>query len=110
MSIKAFKKNSSGIVLIIVLIVIILMSIVSATIFSQSMSQSKTTRTQVDAIVAEELARGLYWKSFSQSNSETGTFNSACPTPGSCQTTINGRSFNPVITSSGLDINVNVGY
>ncbi len=105
----AIHKNETGIVLIVVLIIIIIMSIVSATIFSQSMSQSRTTRSQVDAIVAEELAKGQYWKSFSQSAGSGTAFTGTCVS-GVCSDTINGRVFNTSFASTGSNIQVNVSY
>lgn len=107
--ILVINKNDKGVILIVVLIIIIVMSIVSATIFSQSMSQSKTTRSQVDAIVAEELAKGQYWKSFSDSLGGAG-FTGNCMLPGCINNIINGRVFNTSFSSAGSNIQVSVAY
>ena len=102
-------RNGTGVVLIIVIIIIFLMSIVSATIFSQSMSQSKTGRAQVNAIVAEQLAKGMYWKHYQYNYSPVtglwGNFTSLCPADPDCNVTIDGQSYNTVVTPPALGAN-----
>ena len=55
------RKNNSGVILIIVLVILMILSIVSVTIFSQSLTQTKTSHSQVDQIVTEQLAKGAFW-------------------------------------------------
>ena len=55
-------KDDSGVVLIFVTIVLMILAIVSMGIFSQSLSQSKSSRAQLDQIVAGQLAKGAFWQ------------------------------------------------
>lgn len=99
--------NKSGIVLIIVMIIIILMAIVSTTIFSQSMSQSKTARSQVDDIVAQQLAKGLYFKGYTSSAASCfAGYSCSYQPPNSGSMIVNGRSYNISYPgASNVDIN-----
>ncbi len=71
---KGKIANQSGVIIIIVMMIIMVISIVSMTIFSQSMSQSKTSHAQVDQIVLEELAKGAFWVAYNNAVS-IGTLN-----------------------------------
>lgn len=94
-------KDTSGVVMIVVFIIIIVMMIVSATILSQSMSQSKTARAQVDEIVAEQLAKGAFWNSYRPD----GTFSTSPSTP-----TLNNRVYSVNISNPGTNVFVNISY
>jgi hypothetical protein len=99
--------KEKGMVLVLVLIVLMVMGIFSITMFSQSMSQSKTSHAEVDAIVAEQLAKGIFWSSFY--NTTVGGNLHALPNLSS-NYTINNRTFSPSETISGNNINVTVSY
>lgn len=101
------RRGNQGIVLIVVLIIIFLMSIVSATIFSQSMSQSKTAGSQVDEIVAEQLAKGKFWQSYANSHPETG--GAFTPTPDTT-VTLNGHQYSVRASIAGQDVTVTTSY
>ena len=53
--------KNKGIMLVIVLIVLMVMAIFSLTIFSQSMSQSKSALNQVDQIMLDQYVKGAFW-------------------------------------------------
>ncbi len=109
-------QNNKGIVLIVVLIVVFLMAIVSATIFSQSMSQSKTARIQMDDIVADQVTKGAYWQSYSKSIGDPsaagwtpGAFSSPC-SGGGCTVSLNGHTFKVVVSNVLQDITLQTTY
>ena len=79
--------NNSGVILIIVLIILMVMGIVSISIFSQSMSQSTSSRSEVDQMVAEQLAKGAFWQSYN--STAGGDFATGAHTTAP----INGRTF-----------------
>jgi uncharacterized protein YpmB len=71
-------SNKSGIILMIVVIILMAMGVFAITIFSQSMSQTKTTHSQVDQIVLEQLGKGAAYKAISQAAQQrlaSNTFN-----------------------------------
>ena len=94
-------KDTSGIVMVVVFIIIMVMTIVSATIFSQSMSQSKTARAQVDEIVAEQLAKGVFWNSYKPDGVFSTSFS---------PTTLNNRVYTVTISNPGSNVFLNVSY
>ena len=102
------QSDESGVILIIVLIILLVMATFSVGIFSQSMSQTKTSRSQVDEIVAEQLAKGIFWKMYN-SEQAGGALSSA---PSSM--TLNGRNyvFTPTVSVSGAyqAVSINVDY
>ena len=61
-------NNKSGIVMLMVLMVIIIMMILSVSILSSSLNKGSTAQGQVDAIKQEQLAKGLYWRDYSNGN------------------------------------------
>ena len=65
-------SDNSGVILIIVMIILLVMATFSVGIFSQSMSQTKTSRSQVDDIVAEQLAKGVFFSSYNSQDVESG--------------------------------------
>ncbi len=94
--------EKSGVVIIIVLIIIMVMVVFGVTILSQSMSQSKTSRAQVDQIVADQWAKGVFWNAYTSGSCS-----------GSPTTTINNRTYTATISSgSGPDqhCSVTVNY
>jgi|GEM_PF-2820196 len=109
-------ERNSGVVLVIVLIIIIIMSIIGASIFSISMSQSRSSRSQVDQIVAEQLAKGAFWSAYNQNiNANNPNFTSAplCASPcvssgGGCSCNLNGRTFSYQVSPSVSPYNASV--
>ena len=69
-----FSKTAgdSGVIMVVVVIIIMVLSIFSITILSQSLSQSKTSDDQVKQIVAEQLAKGIFWSSYNGVASSAG--------------------------------------
>jgi len=59
------KKNESGIVLFIVLMVAIIIMIFSVGILTQSMNETNYAQQQVDQIVSDQLAKGIFWNAYS---------------------------------------------
>jgi ABC-type Fe3+ transport system permease subunit len=58
-------KQESGVVLFIVLMVAIIIMLFSAGILSQSLNERNYSQQQVDQIASEELAKGIFWNSYS---------------------------------------------
>jgi len=58
-------NNESGIVLFIVLMTAIIIMIFSVGILTQSANEVNFAQQQIDQIQAEELAKGMYWLSYS---------------------------------------------
>ena len=96
-------SSSSGASLIMILIVISVMGVFAITILSQSMSETKTTRTQVDQIVAEQLAKGALWNSYD--NHVPG---SAIPATTTSSVNLNGRTYDTVVAHPAGTNNVTV--
>jgi Tfp pilus assembly protein PilX len=63
---QKYKKNESGMVLIIVLMTIVVMMVFSMGVISRGVSQTKSSQGQIDRIKAEELAVGAYAKAYSE--------------------------------------------
>ena len=61
-----FKRlqNKSGIVLVAIIVVTLVMSILAIGIMSTNLNQAFSSKTQVDRIRAEELAKGAFWFNF----------------------------------------------
>lgn len=102
---RAGNKNNQGIVLIIVLIILMVMAIFSMTLFSQSMSETRNTRSQTDEIIAEQLAKGAFSVAFN-TVTPSGAIN---PLP---QTVfvLNGRTYSVIATNSSGNILASVVY
>ena len=62
MNIKRLMTNDNGMVMILVLLVVIVIMTLSASILSTSLNQNLTSQAQVDAIKAEQLGKGYFWK------------------------------------------------
>ncbi len=90
-------KDDSGVVLIFVTIVLMILAIVSMGIFSQSLSQSKSSRAQLDQIVAGQLAKGAFWQAYTQSAAVPGILNTTLPAQ---DFTINNRAFHVEVTNN----------
>lgn len=78
-------KGRSGMVLVMVLMAIIVMSIFVVSILSQSLNQGTSSQAQVDRIKAQQLAKGLFWKSHSDMI--------ASVVPADSSETLNGKTF-----------------
>jgi len=66
-----FKKlnNESGVVLFIVLMVAIIIMIFSVGILTQSMNETNYAQQQIDQIVSDQLAKGIFWNAYSNAYS-----------------------------------------
>ena len=91
-----FSKTASdaGVIMVIALIVIMVMVIASVTILSQSLSQSKTGDDQVKQIVAEQLAKGVFWSAY---NSGVSSSSSTITTGSRPSQPINKHSYTPKV-------------
>jgi hypothetical protein len=103
-----FRKNKdeSGIVLIFVLVVVMIMAISSASIFTQSISQDSRGRDQLDKIVGEELAKGIFWSTYN-----TTVFGGVPNPPQNLTYTLNGRTYttaDATVTGTAPNYNLSV--
>ncbi|MBI3602490.1 MAG: hypothetical protein HY209_06325 [Candidatus Omnitrophica bacterium] len=87
--------QESGIVMVIVLLIVMVMMIFAVTILSQSMSQSKTSRSAVDQIVGDQLAKGLFWNSYASGSCF-----------GSLTVPLNSRTYTATITNVLISPNI----
>ena len=55
----------SGMVLVTVLMIVGVMMILSIAILSQNVTQSTTSQQQIEQILGEQLARGIFWNTYS---------------------------------------------
>jgi hypothetical protein len=99
-------NNDSGIVLILVIVILLVMAISSASIFSQTMNQGAVSRGQIDDLVAQQLAKGIFWSVYNPKDPNA--------TPNNPQQTtyvINGRTFTtgPATLPSG-NLSISVTY
>lgn len=60
-----FKKNESGVVLFIVLMTAIIIMIFSVGILTQSMNENNYAQQQIDQIISDQLAKGIFWNAYS---------------------------------------------
>ena len=60
-------NNESGVILFIVLMVSIIIMIYSLSLLTQSMNEINYAQQQIDQIASEELAKGMFWNSYSNS-------------------------------------------
>ena len=97
-------RRESGVILLIVIATIMVMSVFAISILSQSLNQSASAQAQVDNIVAEELAKGAFWKVYADKNG--GVVN---PTVSS-EPSLNGKVFTVSITNSSTQYNSQVSY
>jgi len=63
------KKNESGVVLFIVLMVAIIIMIFSVGILTQSMNETNGAQQQIDQIISDQLAKGIFWNAYSSAYS-----------------------------------------
>ena len=62
-------NNESGVVLFIVLMVAIVIMIFSVGILTQSMNEINYAQQQIDQIVSDQLAKGIFWNAYSSAYS-----------------------------------------
>ena len=105
-----FKKlnNESGIVLFIVLMVAIIIMIVSVGILTQSMNETNYAQQQIDQIVSDQLAKGIFWNAYSSaySSGDTTTLSSVSYT----SPLMNGRAYQVTLKPSGSGYSVVANY
>lgn len=65
-------NNESGVILFIVLMVAIIIMVLSVGILTQSMNESNYAQQQIDQIVSEELAKGIFWNAYSSGMQNVG--------------------------------------
>ena len=58
-------EPESGMVLVTVLMIVAVMMILSVSILSQNITQSTSSQAQVEQIRADELAKGIFWNTYS---------------------------------------------
>ena len=58
------RNHKKGMVLLTVLMAVMAMSIFVISILSQTMSQGSSSKVQAEEIVAEQLAKGAFWKAY----------------------------------------------
>ena len=87
-------NNESGIVLFIVLMTAIIIMIFSVGILTQSMNEINYAQQQIDQIVSQELAKGVFWNNF-------GTLAGTSPSTSVTSNSIGGRTYNITTTSVG---------
>jgi hypothetical protein len=91
------KNNESGIVLFIVLMVAVVIMIFSVGILTQSMNETNYAQQQVDQIVSDQLAKGIFWNAYSSAYSQGNMTN--MQNVGISQT-IQGRTYQITLNSS----------
>ncbi len=62
-------NNESGIVLFIVLMTAIIIMIFSAGILTQSLNETNYAQQQIDQIISDQLAKGIFWNAYSSAYS-----------------------------------------
>ena len=106
-----FKKlnNESGLVLFIVLMVAIIIMIVSVGILTQSMNETNYAQQQIDQIVSDQLAKGIFWNAYSSAYSSGNITNMQNV---GISTNMNGRTYNVTLntTATTNQYNVSANY
>ena len=106
-----FKKlnNESGLVLFIVLMVAIIIMIVSVGILTQSMNETNYAQQQIDQIVSDQLAKGIFWNAYSSAYSSGNITNMQNV---GISTVMNGRTYSMVLntTATTNQYNVSTNY
>jgi uncharacterized membrane protein len=94
-----FKKlnNESGLVLFIVLMVSIIIMIVSVGILTQSMNETNYAQQQIDQIVSDQLAKGIFWNAYSSAYSSGNMTNMQNV---GISTVMNGRTYNVMLNTT----------
>ena len=102
-----FKKinNESGIVLFIILMVAIIIMIVSVGILTQSMNETNSSQQQIDQIVSEQLAKGVFWNAYSKAYSSGSVTNL---TNIGISTVLQGRNYQISVNYQGVSGNSTV--
>ena len=96
-------KSEKGVVFITVLMIIMVMMILAISIISISVGQVMISEKQVKRLQAEMVASGALGKYFaSQLNNSTA--------PGPYSETIDGHTFSVNFTTSGTQLDIDVGY
>jgi uncharacterized membrane protein len=96
-----FKKlnNESGMVLFIVLMVVIMIMVFSAGILTQSMNEINYAQQQIDQIVSDQLAKGIFWNAYSTAYSSGNMTN--MQNVGAIPTVINNRTYDMTLIATG---------
>ena len=68
---RDLRNNESGVVLVMVLMVVIIMMVYSIGVVARGTSQRKSAEEQIDSIKKEQLALGVYAKSYTDLASGT---------------------------------------
>ena len=108
-----FKKlnNESGIVLFIVLMVAIIIMILSVGILTQSMNETNYAQQQIDQIVSDQLAKGIFWNAYSSAYSSGNVTNMQNVGLYGYTPSGSGRTYNISLTSiAGGGYNAVVNY
>jgi len=93
-------NNESGIVLFIVLMTAIIIMIFSVGILTQSMNETNYAQQQVDQIVSEQLAKGIFWNAYSAaySSGNLGSMQNV-----GISTVIQGRNYQVTLNSTVIN-------
>jgi hypothetical protein len=94
-------NNESGVVLFIVLMVVIIIMIFSVGILTQSMNETGYAQQQIDQIVSDQLAKGIFWNAYSNSY-----FNQTTPQNVGITTTIQGRTYQVSLNYNGSPLGI----
>jgi len=92
------KKNESGVVLFIVLMVAIIIMIFSVGILTQSMNETNYAQQQVDQIISDQLAKGIFWNAYSSGGNMQNV---------GISTMMQGRSYSESLTATVFNTNTN---
>ncbi|MDO8801785.1 hypothetical protein [Phenylobacterium sp.] len=87
-------------VLVTVLMIVIVMMILSVSILSQHMTQSNSSQAQVEQIQADQLAKGIFWNTYSAGAFANGTTTFSA----------NNRTYNSTVATQGSLTNVQISY
>jgi zona occludens toxin (predicted ATPase) len=68
-------NNESGIVLFIVLMTAIIIMLFSVGILTQSVNEINSAQQQIDQIISDQLAKGIFWNAFSNGTLASGSSN-----------------------------------
>ncbi len=99
-------NNESGLILFITLMVAIVIMIVSVGILTQSMNETNYAQQQVDQIVSDQLAKGIFWNAYSSAYSSGNITNMQNV---GISTVMQGRNYQ-ITLNSGIDWRGNTSY
>ena len=94
-------NNESGVVLFIVLMTAIIIMLFSVGILTQSLNETNSAQQQIDQIVSDELAKGVFWNAFSNGTLATGSSNIGVVTM-----MIQGRVYNITLNYYGSPLGI----